>query len=123
LGFPFIFRGALDVRARQITEAMKVAAMQALASLAKLPVPEYVSEAYGGERFEFGKNYLIPKPFDTRVLTIVAPAVAEAAMRDGVARKPITDMNAYREHLSHLLNSRGLGIKRGTRSVAPSANV
>lgn len=115
LGFPFIFRGALDVRASQITEGMKLAAMRALAQLAKLPVPESVCEAYGGERFEFGRNYLIPKPIDTRLLTSIAPAVAEAAMRDGVARMPLADMNAYRQHLEHLLASRGLGIKRNVR--------
>lgn len=116
LGFPFIFRGALDVRATQITEEMKIAAMYALAALAKQPVPEHVSEAYGGERLEFGRNYLIPKPIDTRVLTWVAPAVADAAIKCGVARKPIADLRAYAEHLSQVLAARGLGIKRAPKS-------
>ncbi|HEV2063859.1 MAG TPA: malic enzyme-like NAD(P)-binding protein, partial [Thermoanaerobaculia bacterium] len=92
LGFPFIFRGALDVRATEINEDMKRAASQALAALAKMDVPDSVSKAYGGESFRFGREYLIPKPFDFRVLLWVAPAVAEAAMASGVARRPITDM-------------------------------
>src|SRR5205085_7357312 len=86
LGFPFIFRGALDVRATKINEAMKRAASQALAALAKMDVPDSVSKAYGGQSFRFGPEYLIPKPFDHRVLLWVAPAVAEAAMSSGVAR-------------------------------------
>ena len=88
LGFPFIFRGALDVRATEINEEMKRAASQALAALAKMDVPDSVSKAYGGQSFRFGREYLIPKPFDPRVLLWVAPAVAEAAMRSGVAREP-----------------------------------
>src|SRR5271155_2262690 len=84
LGFPYIFRGALDVRARQITEAMKLGAARALAALAREDVPDSVSRAYGGERFTFGPDYIIPKPFDPRVLLWVAPAVAKAAMADGV---------------------------------------
>ncbi len=86
LGFPFIFRGALDVRARCINEEMKLAAARALAALAREDVPESVSRAYGGERFRFGPDYIIPKPFDPRVLLWVAPAVAKAAMDSGVAR-------------------------------------
>ena len=104
LGFPFIFRGALDVAATEINEAMKMAASQALASLAKMDVPDSVSKAYGGQSFRFGRNYLIPKPFDFRVLLWVAPAVAEAAMRSGVARKPITDMSAYLRRLEAMLS-------------------
>lgn len=102
LGFPFIFRGALDVHASEINEAMKLAAAQALASLAQQEVPESVSRAYGGEKFSFGPEYIIPKPFDTRVLLWVAPAVAKAAMDTGVARKPIADFDRYREQLEDL---------------------
>ncbi len=104
LGFPFIFRGALDVRATEINEEMKRAASQALAALAKMDVPDSVSKAYGGQSFRFGREYLIPKPFDPRVLLWVAPAVAEAAMRSGVAREPITDMGAYLRRLEALLS-------------------
>jgi malate dehydrogenase (oxaloacetate-decarboxylating)(NADP+) len=104
LGFPFIFRGALDVRATEINEAMKKAASQALAALAKMDVPDSVSKAYGGQEFRFGRDYLIPKPFDFRVLLWVAPAVAEAAMTSGVAHKPITDMAAYLRRLESMLS-------------------
>jgi malate dehydrogenase (oxaloacetate-decarboxylating)(NADP+) len=99
LGFPFIFRGALDVRATQINEEMKLAAVHALAKLAREDVPEKVSAAYGGQQFSFGPEYIIPKPFDPRVLLWVTPAVAKAAMDSGVARKPIPDMQAYRDQL------------------------
>ena len=99
LGFPFIFRGALDVRATRITEGMKMAAARALAELAKEEVPEEVSAAYGGERFEFGRRYIVPKPFDPRVIEHEAVAVAKAAVADGVARHPITDWDGYRESL------------------------
>ena len=98
LGFPFIFRGALDVRAREINEAMKVAASRALAQLAREEVPESVSAAYGNASFKFGPDYIIPKPFDTRVLWWVAPAVARAAIESGVARLPL-DLDSYREQL------------------------
>jgi malate dehydrogenase (oxaloacetate-decarboxylating)(NADP+) len=98
LGFPFIFRGALDVRARTINEEMKMAAAKALAALAKEEVPESVSRAYSGERFAYGREYLIPKPLDPRVLLWVAPAIAEAAMKSGVARVQI-DLDEYRERL------------------------
>jgi malate dehydrogenase (oxaloacetate-decarboxylating)(NADP+) len=98
LGFPYIFRGALDVRAKQITEPMKMAAARALAALAKEDVPESVSRAYGGERFRFGRDYIIPKPLDPRVLLAVAPAVAQAAMEDGVARVKL-DMVEYKDRL------------------------
>jgi len=103
LGFPFIFRGALDVRASQINEEMKIAAVHALAGLARKKVPEMVIRAYGGEDFSFGKNYIIPKPFDPRVLWHVAPAVAKAAIESGVAKVPITDWNAYEEELKERL--------------------
>ncbi|MCE1188785.1 MAG: NADP-dependent malic enzyme [Ignavibacteria bacterium] len=99
LGFPFIFRGALDVRASAINEEMKIAASYALAALAKEEVPEMVKKAYGGQEIEFGKEYIVPKPFDPRVLTHVAPAIAKAAMDTGVATKPIEDFEAYREEL------------------------
>ena len=99
LGFPFIFRGALDVRATAINEAMKLAASHALAALAKEPVPENVSAAYSGQKFTFGPDYIIPKPFDPRVLYWEAPAVAKAACETGVALNPITDWDAYRARL------------------------
>ncbi len=99
LGFPFIFRGALDVRAKKINTQMKLAAVKALAELAKEEVPEEVKMAYGGEDFKFGVNYLIPKPFDSRVLTRVTPAVAKAAMDSGVARVNIDDLHAYARSL------------------------
>ncbi len=106
LGFPFIFRGALDTVATKINEEMKKAAAKALASLAKEPVPESVVAAYGGARFSFGTNYIIPKPLDPRVLWWEAPAVAEAAKKSGVAKEPIKDIDAYRESLK-----KRLGIK------------
>ena len=99
LGFPFIFRGALDVRARKITENMKMAAAKALAALAKEPVQEEVRKAYGGEDFSFGRNYIVPKPFDPRVIEYEAVAVAKAACDDGVADKPISDWDGYRASL------------------------
>ena len=102
LGFPFIFRGALDVRAKTINNEMKMAASYALAKLAKEDVPEEVLRAYGVDHMSFGREYLIPKPFDPRVLTWEAPAVAKAACDTGVARKPITDWDAYREQLERL---------------------
>ncbi len=102
LGFPFIFRGALDVRASAINEEMKMAAVKALAQLAKEKVPEIVISAYG-EDFEFGKEYIIPKPFDPRVLWYVAPAVAKAAIDTGVARIKIEDWAAYEEQLKERL--------------------
>jgi malate dehydrogenase (oxaloacetate-decarboxylating)(NADP+) len=98
LGFPFIFRGALDVRARAINDEMKMAATHALAELARQDVPESVERAYGNERFRFGPEYLIPKPFDPRIMLWVAPAVAQAAMDSGVARIRI-DLDQYRAEL------------------------
>jgi malate dehydrogenase (oxaloacetate-decarboxylating)(NADP+) len=103
LGFPYIFRGALDVRATCINEEMKLAAVYALASLAKEAVPESVSKAYNVQNLVFGKDYIIPKPLDPRLLTTVAPAVAKAAMDSGVARKPINDWNQYKLELSRRL--------------------
>lgn len=100
LGFPFIFRGALDVHATHINEAMKKAAVFALAELAREDVPDSVSRAYQDEVFRFGPNYILPKPFDMRVLTRVAPAVAKAAMESGVAQKPITDFEKYKLKLA-----------------------
>jgi malate dehydrogenase (oxaloacetate-decarboxylating)(NADP+) len=102
LGFPFIFRGALDVRATAINMEMKLAATRALANLAKEDVPDSVCQAYGVERLTFGRDYLIPKPFDPRVLLWEATAVAEAAMQTGVAREPV-DIEAYREKLEKQL--------------------
>jgi malate dehydrogenase (oxaloacetate-decarboxylating)(NADP+) len=99
LGFPFIFRGALDVRATGINDAMKIAAAHALAELAREPVPEEVALAYGGIDQHFGPDYIIPAPFDPRLIEIVPVAVAQAAMDSGVARKPIPDMTAYRAQL------------------------
>lgn len=99
LGFPFIFRGALDVHASSINEEMKLAAVHALARLAREEVPDSVCKAYGNEKFSFGREYIIPKPFDPRVLLHVAPAIAIAAMNSGVARQQIEDMNKYVEHL------------------------
>jgi malate dehydrogenase (oxaloacetate-decarboxylating)(NADP+) len=103
LGFPFIFRGALDVRATAINEEMKMAAVQALASLAREKVPEIVISAYGGKDFAFGREYIIPKPFDPRVLWHVAPAVAKAAIESGVAKYKIEDWNAYVDQLKDRL--------------------
>lgn len=105
LGFPFIFRGALDVRAKKINEAMKMAAVEALARLAKEPVPEQVNIAYGETRLTFGKEYIIPKPFDPRLIAEVPPAVAKAAMDSGVAEEPITDWEAYKDRLRERLGS------------------
>ena len=102
LGFPFLFRGALDVQARDINKEMKLAAVYALADLAKQAVPPSVSQAYSGQRFQFGPDYIIPKPFDFRVLTHIAPAVARAAVKSGSARKPIKDFTKYRRQLETL---------------------
>ncbi len=99
LGFPYIFRGALDVRATTINEEMKIAAVKAIADLAKKPVPEAVNLAYNTKNLKFGKDYIIPKPLDFRLITAVSPAVAKAAMDSGVARYPIKDWDAYREEL------------------------
>lgn len=103
LGFPYIFRGALDVRAKQINEAMKLAAVKALAELAKTPVPDIVNMAYGEKNIVFGRDYIIPKPLDPRLLITVAPAVAKAAMESNVAQFPILDWNKYTTQLNKRL--------------------
>lgn len=100
LGFPYIFRGALDVRSKVINDEMKLAAVNALAQLAKRAVPDIVSMAYGNDKLVFGRDYIIPKPMDPRLLTIVAPAVAKAAMDTGVAKHPIADWDAYEAELT-----------------------
>ena len=99
LGFPYIFRGALDVRATEINEAMKLAAVKALSILAKEPVPEMVIKAYGDAKIQFGRQYLIPKPLDPRLITTISPAVAKAAMDSGMATNPITDWGKYHQDL------------------------
>jgi malate dehydrogenase (oxaloacetate-decarboxylating)(NADP+) len=116
LGFPYIFRGALDVRATQINEAMKLAAVKALAELAKTTVPDVVNLAYNDKNISFGPNYIIPKPVDPRLLSVVAPAVAKAAIESGVARKIITDWDGYEIELNKRLGldnqlSRAIGDK------------
>lgn len=103
LGFPYIFRGAMDVRATTINEEMKIAAVKAIAEMAKKPVPESVMMAYNLKNLQFGRDYIIPKPNDPRLLTSVSPAVARAAMESGVARSAITDWNAYEEELARRL--------------------
>ncbi|HAH53824.1 MAG TPA: NADP-dependent malic enzyme [Flavobacterium sp.] len=105
LGFPYIFRGAIDVRATKINEAMKMAAVYALAALAKESVPEQVNIAYGATKLTFGRDYIIPSPFDPRLITVVAPAVARAAMESGVAQNPIQDWNKYEEELLERMGS------------------
>jgi len=105
LGFPYIFRGALDVRATKINEEMKMAAVVALAELAKAPVPEQVNIAYGETKLNFGREYIIPKPFDPRLIAVVPPAVAKAAMDSGVADHPIHDWDKYTEELLERLGS------------------
>ena len=112
LGFPYIFRGALDVRARTINEEMKIAAAQALAALAKEDVPDEVAAAYHGARPSFGKDYIIPSPFDPRLISYVPPYVAQAAMDTGVARKPIPDMSAYRASLARRLDPTAALLQR-----------
>ena len=104
LGFPFIFRGALDVRATAINDEMKIAAAEALAELAREPVPEEVAAAYGGISHSFGRDYIIPAPFDPRLMEVVASKVAEAAISSGVAQRPIADLDAYRQQLRARLN-------------------
>jgi len=104
LGFPYIFRGALDVRASTINEEMKAAAARAIAELAREDVPDEVAAAYSGERPKYGPQYIIPTPFDPRLITYVPPAVAQAAMDTGVARKPIIDMSGYRDELAARLD-------------------
>src|SRR6478736_9833705 len=104
LGFPYIFRGALDVRASTINEAMKIAAAEALAKLAREDVPDEVDRAYSGRRLRYGADYIVPVPFDPRLISVVSSAVAQAAMDSGVARKQIADMAEYRRELSGRLD-------------------
>jgi len=111
LGFPFIFRGALDVRATKINEAMKMAAVKALAELAKEPVPEQVNIAYGETRLQFGKEYIIPKPFDPRLISKVPPAVAKAAIESGVAQETIKDWQRYEDELTERMGGDNKLIK------------
>jgi malate dehydrogenase (oxaloacetate-decarboxylating)(NADP+) len=125
LCFPFIFRGALDVGATTINEAMKLAAVRAIAELAHAEIPEVVAQAYGAAGLRFGAQYLIPKPFDPRLIEVVAPAVAKAAMDSGVATRPIDDLAAYREKLSQFVYQSGSSMqplfaaaKRSPKTVA-----
>jgi len=104
IGFPYIFRGALDVRAKEINEEMKIAAAQAIASLAREEVPDEVVNAYGGERPRYGKEYIIPSTFDPRLISRIPAAVAEAAIKSGVARKKIKDIEAYKDQLTNRLD-------------------
>lgn len=112
LGFPFIFRGALDVRATSINEEMKLAAVKAIAALAKESVPEHVSQAYNETNLSFGRNYIIPKPLDPRLIEVVAPAVAQAAMDSGVAKYPIENMEKYKIELRNRLGLDNKFIRR-----------
>ncbi len=111
LGFPYIFRGALDVRASTINDAMKIAAAEALAELAREDVPDEVAAAYSGERLTYGPDYIIPAPFDPRLIWAVPSAVAKAAMDSGVARKPIADMAAYQRSLRGRLDPTAAGLE------------
>ncbi|MDR3691004.1 MAG: NADP-dependent malic enzyme [Fimbriimonas sp.] len=121
LGFPFIFRGALDVRSSTINEEMKLAAAHALADLARQPVPDEVAMAYGGAHFEFGTDYIIPKPFDWRLLSYVSQAVARAACDTGVAREPIEDWEGYAARLDAMTNKTEILMRR-IRSGARARN-
>ena len=112
LGFPYIFRGALDVQASEINDQMKIAAAEAIAALAREDVPDEVDKAYSGQRLRYGPEYIIPAPFDPRLIVAVSAAVAQAAMDSGVARKPITDMRAYRKELSARLDPTASNLQR-----------
>jgi malate dehydrogenase (oxaloacetate-decarboxylating)(NADP+) len=120
LGFPYIFRGALDVRARTINEEMKIAAANALAQLAREDVPDEVAAAYHGKRPKFGPEYIIPVPFDPRLISTVPVAVAKAAMESGVAQKPIMDLNGYSEELSRRLDPVASIVQRVVAKVRTS---
>ncbi len=117
LGFPYIFRGALDVRAKCINESMKIAAVYAIAGLAKLPVPSVVNSAYNISGLKFGRDYILPKPLDPRLLTTVSPAVARAAMESGVARHIITDWKAYESKLRRIMGMDNKLVKRFTEEA------
>ncbi|SDG78034.1 NADP-dependent malic enzyme [Roseospirillum parvum] len=118
LGFPYIFRGALDVRARTINEDMKIAAARAIAALAREDVPDEVAAAYSGRRLRYGPDYIIPVPFDPRLIATIPPAVAEAAMLTGVAKKPIIDMDAYRHDLLARLDPTAASLQAIAAEVA-----
>ncbi|HTK36799.1 MAG TPA: NADP-dependent malic enzyme [Caulobacteraceae bacterium] len=117
LGFPYIFRGALDVRARQVNHEMKIAAARALAELAREDVPDEVAAAYHGRQLKFGPEYIIPSPFDPRLIWYVPPFIAQAAMDTGVARKLITDMNAYRARLAQRLDPSAAFLQKVSAKV------
>ena len=120
-GFPYIFRGALDVHATDINEAMKLAAAHALADLAKEPVPQEVLDAYNMDKApEFGPDYVLPKPLDSRILTTVTPAVAKAAMESGVAQTPITDFKAYTEGLKMRMEAYHARVSPYVKQLADS---
>ena len=126
LGFPYIFRGALDVRARSINEEMKVAAARALAELAREDVPDEVAAAYHGQRPQFGPDYIIPTPFDPRLISHIPPFVARAAIATGVARKKIEDMDAYRESLARRLDPTAFflqGLQASVRASEPHKRI
>ena len=117
LGFPYFFRGALDVRARRVNHEMKIAAARALAALAREDVPDEVAAAYQGRQLKFGREYIIPTPFDPRLIWYIPPFVAEAAMRTGVARRPIADMDAYRAGLRQRLDPSAAMMEKITSAV------
>ncbi|MDE2355208.1 MAG: NADP-dependent malic enzyme, partial [Alphaproteobacteria bacterium] len=121
LGFPYIFRGALDVRARRVNLEMKIACARALAALAREDVPDEVAAAYHGRRLKFGPDYIIPAPFDPRLIHYVPPFVAQAAMETGVARRPIEDMEAYRESLARRLDPTAGFLQKISSAVAAAA--
>ena len=117
LGFPYIFRGALDVRARRVNHEMKIACAQALANLAREDVPDEVAAAYHGRQLKFGRDYIIPTPFDPRLIWYIPPFIAQAAMDTGVARKPIADMDAYRTSLAQRLDPSAAFLQKITDTV------
>ena len=122
LGFPYIFRGALDVRARRVNMEMKIACANALAQLAREDVPDEVAAAYHGAQLKFGPQYIIPTPFDPRLISYIPPFIAQAAMDTGVARKPIEDMDAYRASLAQRLDpDRGLPAEAAGRGAVRAA--
>jgi malate dehydrogenase (oxaloacetate-decarboxylating)(NADP+) len=118
LGFPYIFRGALDVRASEINEDMKVAAAHAIAQMAREDVPDEVAAAYSGRRLRYGPEYIIPVPFDPRLISFIPPAVAQAAMDSGVAQKPIIDMDGYRAELASRLDPTAASMQTISAEVA-----
>ncbi|MGV9008079.1 NADP-dependent malic enzyme [Brevundimonas sp.] len=122
LGFPYIFRGALDVRARQVNHEMKVACAQALAALAREDVPDEVAAAYSGRKLKFGPDYIIPTPFDPRLIWYIPPFVAQAAMDTGVARKPIPDMDAYRAQLRERVDPSAALMQKISSAVRAAPN-